>query len=226
MLDSLYLNTKIFVVDNVSFTILCDTDSIRVANALCKGMVNTTTMVVSLYQEFDSNKHYQLLQSRSVGKFGEGNAAKIDDYLPKNKKHAIIEVEIADTLLQKKEILKSRKYGLEHLEKGIIRYSARLINFIDDSVFYHFLANDLANSHPDQNIYSDRIVEWAEIYGVSPFGAYQELKMHYDSVGTSTVKLHALWSKYSDRINKLTDIKEIHMVAINKFETEMFMADV
>lgn len=225
MLDSLYSDTKIFVVDNETFTILCDTDSIRVANALCKGLVNATTMVVSLQREYDSTKHYQLLQSRSVGKWGEGNAAKIDDSVEKKIKHDIKEIEISEELIKKKELVKNRKYGLEHLEKGCIRYSARLNNFIDDSVFYSFLGRELDKSNSETNTYSDGIIEWAEINEISPFAAYQELKMHYNSVGISTMKIHALWTKYSDKINELTDRVEIHTVAINKFEREMFLAD-
>lgn len=226
MLDSLYSNTKIFVVDNESFLILCKTDSIRVANALCKGLVNATTMVVSIDQPMDLSKHYQLIQSRSVGKWGEGNAAKIDDSVPKNKKHQIKEVEITEDQLKKKELTNNRKYGLEHLEKGCARYSARLVNYIDDSVFYHFLSRALDDSSPEQETYSDLLKEWAEINGISPAGAYQELTMHYKSAGISVMKLHALWTKYVDRINELTDITDIHIMAINKFEVEMFLADV
>lgn len=225
MLDSLYSNTSIFVVDNETFLILCSTDSIRVANAICKGLINATTMVVSINQEYEPDKHYYLLQTRTVGKYGEGNAAKISNTLEKNKRHALEEVlDVPDRFLERKELVRIRKYGIEHLEKGCIRYSARLVNFFEDSVFLHFISRELELCDPINNLFSDGILEWATIYGMVPKAAYHELKMHYDSTKISVIKIHALWNKYTDKINTLTNIKDIHLCAINEFEVEIFLA--
>ena len=225
MIDSLYLNSKIFVVDNESLLVLCKTDSIRVANALSKGIINSTSMVVSIDQEFNEDKNYYLLQTRTVGKYGEGNAAKISDTLEKNKRHALEETnEVSERFLERKKLAKMRKFGLEQLEKGCLRYNSRLVNFIDDSAFLHFISKELSNCDYENNLFSTGIQEWATICGVDPKSAYLELKMQYESTGISLIKMNAIWNKYVDKINNLFSLREIHICAINQFEVEIFLA--
>lgn len=219
MLDNLYTDTKIFVIDQETFFILCSTDSIRVANALCEGLINTSTMVVSVREEYTENRSQVLVQNRANNKLGEGNAAKHCDTLPKDVRHGLKNYgEVDKTLLKKKELCLLRKEGLEILEQNCIRFSARNVNFINDDVFLYSIGDALKNTN------SSVIQEWADIKQLSYEEARNELQMIHDSVTISTVKMNAVWRKFVDKINTLYTRKDIITWAMYNFERELYLS--
>lgn len=219
---------KCFVIDDECFTILCQTNSVSVANAICKGILNTTTMVVPLEEELNEELNYKLLQQGGIvsqmgnPKIGVSNSAWPGKLSNKRLRYGVEEVPGSQRYLERKNLAKKRQYGLEHLESGLHRYIARLTNFCLDEGFYHFAARELDLSDPDNNKFSDAIVEWSNIYKCQPREAYWEIKTLYDSTSINIIKMHAVWNKYVDRVNKLTDIKDIHVCSVSEFEAEMF----
>lgn len=219
MLDSLYNSSQIFVVDQESFLVLCKTDSIRVANAICEGLLNTSTMVVSVAETYSETRNQIIVQNRANNKLGEGNAAKHCDDLPSDIRHGLTNAgELADTFLKKKELCLLRKEGLEILEQNCIRFSARNANFIDDDVFIYAIGQALKDD------YSSTVQEWADIKGVSYSEARNELQMIHDSVTISTVKMNAVWRKFVDKINTLENRRDILSWAMYKFERELYLS--
>lgn len=228
MLDFLYSSTKIFVVDQSTFTILGTTESIRVANAICRGIMNTSTMVVSVNKDYDKSKHYVLKQMPIAGgKNGAANTAMPSNDLKQYGIRYDIEnvEEITVDIKRNKEIFEIRKIGLESLEQSCMRYLSRLVNFYEDTIFLSTISKELEKSNPQEETYSDGILDWANIMNVSPKAAYQQLKLELDSASISILKMHALWTKYVDKINLLTDQEKISQILNRDFEVEIFVGD-
>jgi len=56
--------------------------------------------------------------------------------------------------------------------------------------------------------------------------AYYDLKMKYDSAGISTVRVNAIWNKYSDMINSVQDKQECEKLEIiSRVEIESRFGD-
>lgn len=217
-------NLKIFLIDNETFGILAECQSIPISNSLTQGLINTTTMVVIIDKLYDLSKNsYKLVQQKILGKIGEANAAEISSAVNKKNRHSVqIFYDPPERFKERKELARIRNYGLEHLENGCKRFTARLLNFCGDQFFYSFINDELKKSNLETQEFSSGIVEWANIYQVTPRIAYNELKMQCESISISVIKINAIWKKLAERINKLHDIKKIHVCAIHQFESEMF----
>lgn len=217
---------KIFVIDNETFLILCETNSVPIANAISMGLLNTSVMVVNIDQDYDDNLNYKLLQTVTVQKTGEANAAFISQDLDKKKRHAIELVDNpSDRFLERKKLAKLRRTGMQHLECGCQRYLARLHDFFADSDFYMILSKELDQCDPENDFYTDAFREYADIANQDVSVVYKELKMMHSSYSINVFKMHAIWRKYVDKINLLFDAREIHICSINRFESEIFLSE-
>lgn len=215
-------NYKIFVVDQITFGILTETSSVSVANAVCKGILNTSQMTVSINYDFDTTKNYILTQPKIVQKHGEANTAKIIDQVEGYKRFGVEEFEPNEDFLKKKELASHRKYGLDLLEKNIARFLSRNQNYIDNASLMSVLSTELPKCSPNDNLYSPAIKEWAIATNHDNFSSYNFLKMQYDCHATSILRFHALWTKYADKINELYTKRDIHICALYDFEHEVY----
>lgn len=213
---------KIFVIDQLTFGILTETSSISVANALCKGILNTSQMIVSIDQTLDPNLNYILTQPKIIQKHGEANAAKLVDSIEGYKRHGIEVFSPDESFLEKKKLAENRKYGLDLLEKNITRFLSRNLNYVDHEGLISVLSTELPRCEPKENVYTIAVQEWAMANKVDNFSAYNFLKMQYDCYCTSTLRFHALWFKYADKINQLSSKREIHICALYHFENEVY----
>lgn len=220
---------KCLVIDDECFLVLCETKSVSVANAICKGLINTTTMVVPLEQTIDETLNYKLIQqgglNSQVGnpKIGISNSAAPGKLSSKRIRYGLEIVDnVSERHLERKELAKKRLYGFNHLESGVIRYTARLTNFCLNEAFYSVIIRELDSCDVDNGFYTDAIKEYANIYKISASQAYQELSLMYNSTAINVIKMHAIWNKYVDKINTLDDIVEIHKTSVGYFEGEIF----
>jgi hypothetical protein len=213
---------KIFVVDQITFGILTEASSISVANAICKGILNTSQMTVPSDYDLDATKHYMLIQPKIVQKHGEANTAKIVDCVEGHKRFGIENFEPDDNFLKKKHLAENRKYGLDLLEKNISRFLSRNQNYVDSSGLMVALSSELPKCVPEEDRYTPAIMEWAIASTIDNASAYNFLKMQYDCYTTSVLRFYALWTKYVDKINQLDSKKDIHMCALYKFEHEVY----
>jgi len=227
MLNFLYKFSNILIVDQATFIIIGKTESIQVANAICKGIMNTSCMVVYLEKELNPEKNYILMQMPIAGgKAGPSNTALISTQLKKNlRRYDISEIfEIPEHIEKNKHLFEIRKKGFELLEQSCMRYISRLVNFIDDDLFLNAISRELDNSNPDIDHYSDGILNWADILNIDPRAAYQQLKLEYDSSSISIIKMHAIWTKYVDKINLVDTEQEILQLVNRDFEVEIFVS--
>lgn len=183
---------KIIVVDNNTDGVMCECATYSIAHSVSCGFINSSVKVLpsnipSQVQEFDKNfnsnqHHYQ------------HRAAKIYDMTPsliteqwialkelamlRNGWQAIWETRCNQYLLNR-----NREYA--HLEQ-----------------FEGFLWRELDACKPDENFYTQAIVEWATLSDVSVSTAYQELKLKAESRGLQYLRNHAIHQKYVFLLNQ------------------------
>jgi hypothetical protein len=70
--------------------------------------------------------------------------------------------------------------------------------------------------------FSPAIIEWGEINNISDIEAYYDLKMQYESAGIAVVRINAVWNKYSEMINSITNKQDFEELDIfSRAETEV-----
>jgi hypothetical protein len=213
---------RIFVIDQITFGILTEVSSMSIANAVCKGILNTSQMVVSIDTPLDLNLNYILTQSKIVQKHGEANAAKIIDKVENHKRYGLEIFDPDEVFLEKKKLAENRKYGIDLLEKNITRFLSRNNIYADNEGLMSVLSVELPKCDINKNFYTPAIREWAIASKVDNFTAYNFLKMQYDCFSASTLRFYALWIKYVDKINQLSSKRDIHMCALYEFEHEVY----
>ena len=229
------------VVDNDSSGILTKCVSASCANAVSKGALNTSTMVVKfsfMRNNHDINRYqdnaeinYKLvrlydpdeLKKKLVNWKGEANNYQYQESKNPSTTFDIVELDqkyLTEEWLNKRNLCNLRARHLRNLETMCERYVARTKTFFSDEIFLQYLSTQLPLVKSQTNDYPDSIKEWAEIRSLTPQSAYNELKMIYESTGITMMRAHAIWHKYVDLINNLDteeDLKGIYA----KIETEL-----
>lgn len=219
-------NKYIFLVDQETFVILAKIDSLIIANAICKGILNTSVMVVSIPEIYNDLKNYELTQQPTYhqGQVGTAHAAKIIQNMDKSTIFSLREVKtVPDTVVSKKSIANIRNFGFELLEENCNRYTSTLSNYIREDAFFLAVNNELKKCNLEKNMFSLGIQNWANIYGTSSEIAFKKLKVDYDSYTMGILKINAIWEKYAEKINMLNTVRDILIMFYTEFETEMFL---
>lgn len=212
MLNKLYPSTKIFIVDADEFIVIGEVDSARIGNAIINGIMHTSLMVVDIDKVYDNKKNYILTKKPLIpSKDGFGNDALNDkNLLGTLKQNDLIEIDsVSGKILKIKEIFNSRKFGLEYLDKWCLRYLSKSSIYLNDGIVLQYMKNELEKSNPESEIFSDGILDYANIMQTTPLDAYRQLKLDYDSICIWSFKINAIWLKYSYRINQLTHISQM-----------------
>lgn len=229
------------VVDNDSSGILTNCVSASCANAVSRGILNSSVMVIKFsfmrnnheinrYQD-NNQLNFKLirlydpeeLKKKLINWKGEANnyqyqesknPAVAFDIVPLDQKH------LTEDWLNKRKICNLRSRHLRNLETMCERYVARTKTFFSDEIFLQYLATQLPLVQQNKDQYPESIKEWAETRSMSNGAAYNELKMMYESSGIVIMRAHAIWHKYVDLINSLEteeDLKSIYA----RIETEL-----
>lgn len=208
------------VVDQETKGILTKCSSITIANAVVKGILNSSSMLVP-YSNINNTKintysentidNYKLVRFHN-SKFsnfkpmtGEANVYEIGNNKEK-KAFDLVEMDqssINNLWIEKRTLANFRANKIRTLESFCERYSARLVNFFGDELLFQNLSNELSKVDVKNNDYPISIIEWAEINNISPNAAYKELKLQYESTTISIMRIHAIWNKYVEKINQL-----------------------
>lgn len=229
------------VVDNDTNGILTNCVSASVANAVSSGLVNASTMIIKFsfirnnhpvtrYQE-DVRLNYKLvklydmskLDNKPAGWGGESNNFQYYQSSESNKPFDLIDLDkeiITADWIKKRKIANLRSKYIRNLESTCERYLGRLKKFVSDEVFFQYLSSQLPLVNIEKNQYPNSIIEYAEIANLTPFSAYQELKMIYDSTGISHMRIHAVWNKYVDEINTFETEEDVQNI-YQRIETEL-----
>ncbi len=205
------------VVDNQTNGILTRCISASCANAVAKGILNSTVMVIKFpffrndhainrYQD-DIRINFKLVKPYSKDKeeikpLDPDSEANNFQYALSENSHRPFDLIDLDKKYITKEWIDRRKLSnlrskhIRNLEAICERHLARFKSFVSDEIFYNYIGSQLTQYNT-----SPAIQEWADIYGISYQAAHDELKMHYESVGIATVRINAIWLKYVDYIN-------------------------
>ncbi len=226
------------VVDQETFGVVTRCPTISIANSVSKGILNTSPMVIfypyvgvvggiNTYRD-NLNTNFQLIRRGSkiinTGFISsECNVAKIVDETPSKRFFDLVDLPkefLTEAWLEKRKLGNTRADALMVLEQRCERYLSRVKHFIGDEIFLNFLSKELYNCNPDNGNYSHSIIEWADINNKTPSDAYQELKMYYESSSISVMRIHALWNKYSEIINSVTDQNQMEEALFIQLEAE------
>lgn len=224
---------NVFLVDQETFGIVAYNTSIPVMHALSDGIQNSSVMTVVLLPPDDRFKnagldnslltsHHILLRSNTQALIpSECNVAKVANI---NQMFAVTDMDaslVTPEWIAKKQLAKNRLIGLWLLEQKIERYMARAKFFAGDDYLIPFMRDEIQKCNVDNRVYSDAIVEWASIAGITSDEAFHLLSNRVSSANLIVSRLHALWFKYVNKINALSnEIEILDLVRLN-LESEL-----
>jgi hypothetical protein len=226
------------VVDQETATIITKCPSMSIANAVCKGITNSSVMVIHyahMGTKHEINQYqdnptlvYQLVREArlttdvSAISTSESNVYKSVSRTENGKPFDIVKITTpSDDWIEKRKLGNFRSNKIRSLELICERYMARGNNFSNDEIFFQYLSTQLPLVNETLDDYPAGIVEWANIVNVSPKQAYRELKLDYDSTGIFVMRVHAIWNKYVDIINQLDEETFARQDVFMNLETEI-----
>jgi hypothetical protein len=211
------------VVDQETKGILTKCSSMAAAIAVSKGILNSSPMLVRYpYLNHKVNQYHTDIQinyklvrpSNSLSNMpSEVNVYETVEKTISSKLFELVSIDATDAWLEKRKLANFRSEKIEYLENTCERYMSRIKNFTGDELFFQYIGKELDLVDVGNNQYPGSIIEWAEINGLSNKAAYYELKMLYESMGITMVRVHAIWSKYVNRINKITTQEEFEQLS-------------
>lgn len=234
-------NYIFLIIDQENKGLLDYTYSASISNAVTKGISNSSVMLVpianfdkSILENYSNNfrNNYKLVRkditvhTNSKMMTSECNVCEITKDIASNKTFDLHPLSVSDTWIEKRKLTAFRVSKLKILETTCDRYLTRFKTFTGDSFFQQYIGKQLDISDVENEKFSPAIIEWAEINNLSSKAAYYDLKMKYDSAGISTVRVNAIWNKYSDMINSVKDKQEFEKLdIISRVEIEFRFGD-
>lgn len=195
-------NSKIIVYDHSNMGILCEAPSDEIASALVLGLVNgdwqsisrgPDNKIPSNYDYLSLDKHYQVSIS-NLNPSGR-SVISMDKRL------------ITDAWIEKRKLIFEKRQALISYEWICRFYTSRVSNFYGWSNMLPFLLEELNKCDVDNNIFSDAIIEYANIQEINPEAAYYDLRRKSDDIGFSYLRTYAVYEKMSKLIS-LSSTKE------------------
>jgi hypothetical protein len=228
MSNAMHSSTKIFIVDTFEFIIIGEVDSIRIGNAIIKGIQHTSLMIVHIASTYNNQKNYILTKKpQKPIRDGYANDAIVDKNLTNSSvQNDIIEIDyLPENIKKLRQIFLNRKFGLEYLDKWCLRYTSKSNIFFNQGTVIQYIEKLLKESNPETESFSEGILDYANIMDTTPLDAYRKLKLDYDSISIWSFKINAIWLKYSDRINQLNDTSQMITLVDKILHAEMYASD-
>jgi hypothetical protein len=228
------------IVDQETLGVVCFASTVTVAQAVAQGLINSAAMTVWYPQgrspspavgyNTTQDQHWTLVFNQAQGS-GSPSFVTSDCNVAQPRVDAVSTrpldfvamppEQITTQWLALRALASARAAAMDLLERRCEKYLARTHNFIGDSQFLAYVGPQLALCQPDRDYYAPLILDWAQINGVAPSAAYDELNMQWHSAGIATVNIHALWHKYLRLINQQTDRKAMEQLVKVQFEGEI-----
>lgn len=197
------------VIDTTSRAILAFPQSYTTAVYVAQGIVNSEPVLIpsSLPQVDSEFKQFNL--NTDILKL----TPKDDTWVS-----AMPDMFITKELLERRNIAKLRSNYIYVLEQQFKMQNFRSIIYHDESVAAHLL-KALKESDPMTNTFAYEITEYANIQGISPLAAYQELSVMLDSSGLIKIRNFAWFVEYVRKFNSLTTVAELDAEMINAWDS-------
>jgi hypothetical protein len=213
------------VVDRETNLILTRCQNASIANAVSRGFLNSTVMVINRPDFFHNEKMKEYHKTnQTTFKLTIKNFSGISS-LESNvgEKSNIgtqyfnfIEEPIIDQEWKNKRLLaNTRSEIFSNIESKIERYLARYSLFVGDSILYQHLSQEFNRCKIDEGYYSESIVEYSKILSMTANEAYDDLKMKYDSFCLTTVRYSAIWEKTILKVNSIIDYSNINYLYLD-----------
>lgn len=98
-------------------------------------------------------------------------------------------------------------------------------NYILDNYYVEYSSSiiyELDKCHPEKEFYSDAVCSYAAITGISPWGAYQELRMTMDNLSHARLRVLAIYIKYRNMLNSVPLLEKNIRDVLELCRFEMF----
>jgi hypothetical protein len=236
MLDSFSKKNNIhIVIDQINYGILTNSNSLSVANAIARGIPNASIGNIWLPERGHYFNNFAYVNDTKINcivvkkvsyatTHGDINAGRAVENTPNGRLFDIIDMpanEINSEWLSRRRLANARSSCLLLLESKIERYLARVKTFSGDEIFIPYMDKELRLCNTEQQHFTPAVLEWASIAGLTPAEAFKELTYKVSSVQLSVTRLNALWEKYVDKINALTDREEMMNLVNSQLEMEL-----
>jgi hypothetical protein len=183
---------KFLLVDIETSGVLCNTESIAVANTIAQGIFNIKVAVVPMYIFWTRPQWKDLNFDSDFLSYDDTNGPEIT----KTAQHLI-----TDEFVRKRNLAIVRRKFLIRLEGflNVVLFKT-VVGF--DPTTMSYVENQLLQSDAENHRYPDSIKEYAQYTEISEAQAYGELKMFAESQGRMKLRLFACYNKYSNKINQ------------------------
>jgi hypothetical protein len=208
------------VVDRETNLVLTRCRNASTANAVSRGFLNSTVMVINRPDFFHNEKMKGYQKTDQVTfKLTIKNFSGISSLESNVGEKAntgtqyfnFIEETIIDQKWKNKRSLANKRSEIfSNIESKIERYLARYSLFVGDSILYQHLSQEFNRCKIDEGYYSESIVEYSKILSMTASEAYHDLKMKYDSFCLTTIRYSAIWEKAILKVNSIIDYSNIN----------------
>ena len=208
------------VVDRETNLILTRCQNASTANAVSRGFLNSTIMVINRPDFFNNDKmqkyrdNNQITFKLTTNDFSgisslEANVG--EKVANSNYNFNFIEQTVVEqSWTDKRKLANARSKIFSIIEAKIERYLARYTLFVGDSILYQYLAQEFSKCDVKNNCYSESILEYSNIMSMLPSEAFNDLKMKYDSFCLTSVRYAAIWEKTVIAINAMKTYSDIN----------------
>lgn len=190
---------KFLLVDIETSGVLCSTESISAANSIAQGILNVKVGVVPMYHFWTNPKWKDINFDSHFVQYDDTNGPEI---------HNLDSHLITDDFTFKRNLAILRRRFFIRLE-GFLNNVLFKTHFGFDETTASYIENQLIQSDPQTDKFSNALVEYAHYNNISENSAYDELKMLTESHGRMKLRLFACYTKYVKKINQTTDNTEM-----------------
>ena len=186
--DSIYL-----VLDDETRLVYARVPSASVANAVTLGILNSCVLMMPvelphLRDQWDAYDFGKDLYQEELA-IGRG---------PRFRKFP--EELIREDLLRNRELVAKRAAYIHGLEIRCKSLLVRVMEYMPENLSA-FLHDELRNCEPSSNLFAKSIEEYADLSGIDPAAAYQELQLKLRSSGLVSLRAYALQQKFVMKVN-------------------------
>lgn len=196
MSDTNY-NQLILVFDLSSNAIVCRASSDAHAAAIVLGMINGKAMSFDKFRK-PNNPSYNF----------DFNDLSVNYQLSRKGIFELPTAFLTKEWVNYRKLILFKANLLDLWEFKIRENLNRVNDFYGLPNMMPFLTEQLALCEPNNNYYTDAILEWSEIQETSAAAAYQELKIRQEGYGLVYLRSHAFYLKHVRKISTAQDEDE------------------
>ena len=188
---------KFLVYDLETNYVLCKSQSLSIAHSVSLGILNSQSTILPAKDDVVDKINFEDLTQFYMTKQG--------------KIYPVINVEISDRQITQKSLAVMRNEAHQAWESFC--WTSANTNLTDYHSMAHahaFLVPALDKCRPEEDYYTEPVVEWAQLSDVTPAVAYQELSIKTQAVGMQYIRNHAIYQKVVRDINLCFSVDDMY----------------